>query len=96
MFVGAILIGMVAPFARFKANKFMRYGHMFFAIGGFTLLSLSFYLDGLMPMLTKYFIALPLLVYIFTKNDKNVVWNVEIAFIYYLMFSCIMVVLNAG
>lgn len=94
MFIGSIFIGMVAPFARFKASEFMRWSHMVFAFGGFGLLVLSFGLDFGRWDLTILNVAILLSTYFLTRKNKSVIWNIEIALIYSLFFSLIYVVLN--
>ena len=94
MLIGSIMLGMIAPFARFKLNKFMNIGHMFFAFGGFILLSISFWIDLNIWYLTIGITVVSLSTLALTWRNECKIWNLEIALIYSLFFSLIYTVLN--
>lgn len=82
MLAGSAGILMVAIFSRFKKNNLNLWGHMIGAFGGFSLITTSFWVD-----LGGWYISLSIalitgLIWLITKSNKSLTWNVEIALIY--------------
>ena len=89
--IGGLCICMVGCFTKITKARWIYVTHMFFAVSGFTLVALSFWLN-----LGQWYIssAIALLVVIAAIFSKNKIWGVEVVLAYSIFIGMVYDVLK--